>query len=214
MHPTMQRVYMAFEAVDGYNPFKRQTSLGKLLNESNQTVKNWEQRGVSKNALDKIAKLYAFNPEWIMTGEGYPHLENLIGQIGNKLISRHVPLVNFKDVDRLLEGTEDPHEYVVCYLPCPIRHSEKTFAIVLQSEHRGFMPHEVVFIDPTKECNIGDDVLARINIDGQYNVLRKVSNDERGEQFLLALSDSSLPRIVYMNDSTIIGKAICAMRKL
>lgn len=214
MHPTMQRIYLMFEDIEGFNKFKRQTSLGKLLDESNQTVKNWEQRGVSKYALDKIAKLYGLNPVWITTGEGEARLDNIAGQIGNRTIARHLPLINFKDVDKLLEGTEDQSEFVICYLPCPVRHSEKTFGVFLPSEHKGFFPHEVVFIDPEAECSIGDDVLARILVDGEYNVLRKVSNDERGEQFLLALSESNLPRIIYMNDANIIGRAICAMRKL
>lgn len=214
MHPSMQRLYLMFEDIEGFNKFKRQTSLGKLLDESNQTVKNWEQRGVSKYALDKIAKLYGINPEWVFTGEGAARLDSVAGTIGSRTIARHLPLINFKDIDRLLEGKDDQKEFVIAYLPCPVRHSAKTFGVFLPSDHKGFFPHEVVFIDPESECSIGDDVLARILVDGEYNVLRKVSNDERGEQFLLALSESNLPRIIYMNDANIIGRAICAIRKL
>lgn len=214
MHPTMERVYNAFEQFDGFNPFKRQTSLGKLIDETNQTVKNWETRGVSKNAVNKIAKLYGLNPDWVMTGVGNMFLKTDAGTLNNQLVTRFVSLINFKDIDRFLSKGDGYLDCVISRLPCPVRHSDQTFAIALHTDHAGYLPNEIVFIDPTEESAVGDDVLAKIISEGQYNVLRKVSNDERGEQFLLALSESNLPKIAYMQDAKILGKAICAVRKL
>lgn len=214
MHPTMQRVYSAFENYDGFNPFKRQTSLGKLIDETNQTVKNWEKRGISKNALDKIKKMYGIDTHWIMTGEGKMFAENEAGVMNNQRVTRFVPLINFKDIDRYFADDKEYTEYVIARIPCPVRHGAHTFAVALHADHAGYLPNEIVYIDPDQESAVGDDILAKIKGDSEYNVLRKLSNDERGEQFLLAISESSLPKVIYMSDAHVLGKAICAMRKL
>lgn len=72
MHPHMSRIYAELEKNHGevFNVYARQTSLGKILGESNQTVKNWESRGISKNGMHKLVRIIGFEPKWILTGTG------------------------------------------------------------------------------------------------------------------------------------------------
>jgi hypothetical protein len=67
MHETMARLYLAakrLKAVEG------QTPLANVLNESPQTVKNWESRGVSFQGALKAQDALGCNANWILSGEG------------------------------------------------------------------------------------------------------------------------------------------------
>lgn len=72
MHPSMSRIYAELERshADKFNYYSRQTSLGKIIGESNQTVKNWESRGISKNGMYKLVRIIGFEREWINKGTG------------------------------------------------------------------------------------------------------------------------------------------------
>ena len=209
MHPTMSRVYGAFSDIEGFNQFKRQTTLGKLIDESNQTVKNWEARGVSKNALDKMARLYGINPDWVMTGAGEMYLAGLQG---GRVVSRYTPVVNMAKVGSFLNGDVDA---VVAEMPCPVRHSGNSFGIVLHTEHHGFASGEIVFIDPNETAEMGDCALIEHSNAETVHVLRRVAVDESGKAFYLSLvDDTALPRALYDGDVKVVGRAICAVRRL
>ncbi len=45
-------------------------ALARLLGESDQTMKNWQVRGVPKNKLFLIEEQIGVNPKWVHTGEG------------------------------------------------------------------------------------------------------------------------------------------------
>lgn len=67
MHPSAERLYMAAEHLCGVTG---QSAVARLLNESPQTVKNWETRGVSKAGVLSAQAIIGSNPLWLATGEG------------------------------------------------------------------------------------------------------------------------------------------------
>lgn len=67
MHPTMERLYQAAQALKGLT---KPTEIGKLLDELPQTVNNWERRGISKGGAIKAQKFIGCDSDWLLTGEG------------------------------------------------------------------------------------------------------------------------------------------------
>jgi phage repressor protein C with HTH and peptisase S24 domain len=67
MHPQMERLYTAaLELRRADNP----SAVARLLEESPQTVHNWEGRGISAAGLLKAQKLVGCRAEWLATGQG------------------------------------------------------------------------------------------------------------------------------------------------
>lgn len=67
MHETMKRLYEAARLLRGA---KSPTEVAKLLDESQQTVKNWEYRGISKAGLLKAQDFIGCRAEWVRDGKG------------------------------------------------------------------------------------------------------------------------------------------------
>lgn len=67
MHPVTEPLYNAAQALRGISG---QSAVARALNESPQTVKNWETRGVSKAGALKAEELLGVRAAWLLTGEG------------------------------------------------------------------------------------------------------------------------------------------------
>lgn len=67
MHPVTQRLY---EAAKSLHNISGQSAVARAMNESPQTVKNWEARGVSKAGILRAAEILGVRTAWLMTGEG------------------------------------------------------------------------------------------------------------------------------------------------
>lgn len=67
MHPQMERLFTAALDLRGAdNP----SAVARLLEESPQTVHNWERRGISAAGLLKAQKRVGCRAEWLATGQG------------------------------------------------------------------------------------------------------------------------------------------------
>jgi phage repressor protein C with HTH and peptisase S24 domain len=94
MHLQMKRLYEAAEALAG---LKTQAEIARALNQSQQTVNNWEARGISKAGLLKAQSAIGCSATWLETGvppmalaprlvaDGSPAL--VPGQDGNPFLS-------------------------------------------------------------------------------------------------------------------------------
>jgi len=67
MHDTMKRLYSAADAIMRVTG---QKAVADLLGESQQTVNNWENRGVSRDGRLKAQATFGCNATWIETGKG------------------------------------------------------------------------------------------------------------------------------------------------
>jgi phage repressor protein C with HTH and peptisase S24 domain len=65
MHEQMKRLYEAAEALAG---LKTQAEIARALNQSQQTVNNWEARGISKAGLLKAQSAIGCSATWLETG--------------------------------------------------------------------------------------------------------------------------------------------------
>lgn len=78
MHETTKRLYQA--ALEIHNQ-SGQSAVARLLNESPQTVKNWESRGVSKQGAIKIEQQLGVRASWLLTGHGPMHTQTQVALI-------------------------------------------------------------------------------------------------------------------------------------
>lgn len=67
MHIQMERLYQAAKALRGISS---QAELARALNQSSQTINNWEARGISKAGLLKVQAEIGCSATWLETGEG------------------------------------------------------------------------------------------------------------------------------------------------
>jgi hypothetical protein len=67
MHKTTERLYLAAAEL---RKIKGQSQIARLLNESPQTVKNWETRGVSLPGALKAQTTLGVSAAWLLEGTG------------------------------------------------------------------------------------------------------------------------------------------------
>lgn len=67
MHNSADRLYQAAKHL---RDVTGQSAVARLLNESPQTVKNWETRGVSRSGAMKAEDVLGVRANWLITGEG------------------------------------------------------------------------------------------------------------------------------------------------
>jgi phage repressor protein C with HTH and peptisase S24 domain len=66
MHETMVRLYEAAKALKGLDS---PTDVAKALNQSQQTVNNWERRGMSQGGMLKAQTAIGCSATWLLTGQ-------------------------------------------------------------------------------------------------------------------------------------------------
>ncbi|KAI3591628.1 hypothetical protein D9X30_3453 [Cupriavidus sp. U2] len=67
MHPTMVRLY---EAARTLKNLETPTDVARALNQSQQTVNNWERRGMSRPGMIEAQKHIGCSATWLQTGKG------------------------------------------------------------------------------------------------------------------------------------------------
>lgn len=67
MHATMVRLY---EAARSLKNLETPTDIARALNQSQQTVNNWERRGMSRVGMIEAQKLIGCSATWLQTGKG------------------------------------------------------------------------------------------------------------------------------------------------
>lgn len=67
MHASTERLYQAAKQM---RDVSGQSAVARLLNESPQTVKNWETRGVSRAGAMTAESVIGVRAAWLLTGEG------------------------------------------------------------------------------------------------------------------------------------------------
>lgn len=67
MHASAERLYQAAKEL---RQTEGQSAVGRLLNQSAQTMNNWEARGVSKQGALIAEKELGVSPNWVLSGDG------------------------------------------------------------------------------------------------------------------------------------------------
>jgi len=67
VHETMSRLYLAAKEL---RQASRPAHVARLLNISQQTLKNWEERGMSSEGILRAAEVLGCRPIWLAKGTG------------------------------------------------------------------------------------------------------------------------------------------------
>ena len=67
MHITTERLY---QAVAELHRIHTPADLAPALKVSHQTLRNWEQKGISKKGMQEVRLALGISPEWLATGQG------------------------------------------------------------------------------------------------------------------------------------------------
>jgi SOS-response transcriptional repressor LexA len=161
MHPVTERLYKAAQALRNISG---QSAVARALNESPQTVKNWETRGVSKAGALKAEEFLGVRAAWLFTGEGsmgggftsnvqpaplgmrpYPVISSVQAGMLKEICAPYSPGDGF-DVEY---GDDDTSKW--------------SFFLEIEGDSMlpDFRPGDRVLIDPDVSPNPGDYVAAR-----------------------------------------------------
>jgi phage repressor protein C with HTH and peptisase S24 domain len=176
MHDSAERLYQAARALRNADG---QSAVARLLNESPQTVHNWEIRGVSKQGALKAQSLIGCDAGWLLLGIGMmiePRREHhpvppqkfhevpVVGQgSGGDMPERiwtdgDFPVGATNDYAEV--ASPDPHAFII--------------RVVGLSMLPRFNPGEYALVEPGTEPDLEDDVLVRLR-NGQTMIKRLLS---------------------------------------
>lgn len=91
MHDTMKRLY---SVVNEKYKIDNPSGLARLLNQSPQTIGNWEDRGISRKGMIEAAKMLGINIYWLESGIGDIYMD----ENKNNLNSDNIVINQYVDV--------------------------------------------------------------------------------------------------------------------
>lgn len=172
MHPQMERLYRAAKEL---KKIGSQAELARALNQSSQTVNNWEARGISKAGLVKAQAEIGCSAMWLVTGEGamvpggsaavattqQPFDQNVKSA---SMGMRPIPVISAVQAGALTD-MESPYPVGAGYAYEYTDQDLSAWAFALDIEGLSMMPEfrpgDRIIIEPELEPNPGDFVVAR-----------------------------------------------------
>lgn len=88
-HETVIRLFNAAKTKGKNTP----AETARLLNISQQTLKNWESRGISAKALPEVAQVLGVSETWLRTGEGTPTMPLINPDLPHEAKDIHRPML-------------------------------------------------------------------------------------------------------------------------
>lgn len=180
MHETAKRLYEAALDLKG---IKGKSNLARYLNESPQTLKNWEMRGVSKAGMVKAEALIGCRTRWLDSGNGPREIGSLAKGLLESFYANNdklhqVPVVGksmgglpdriFTDEGRPINGHDDYAEIF----------SSDPASFLVRVDGNSMWPKyaqgDYALVEPGTDPEIEDDVLLR-TVNGEVMLKRLIS---------------------------------------
>lgn len=175
MHETMERLY---KAAKDLAQIEGQSALARYLDETPQTVNNWEARGISKAGIIKANQKLGVEINWLKTGIGRITQRPLGAFEVNHAKLAMVPVVGksmgglperiFLDEGRTVDGFDDYAEVF----------SADSNAFVVRVDGSSMYPKytqgEYALVEPNTDPEPEDDVLVRLTT-GEVMLKRLIS---------------------------------------
>ena len=206
MHNTMKRLYEVAKEKFG---IEGQSDLAKKLNQSPQTLNNWEARGMSKAGILIASK--ALNIDAIYIESGTLNTRNVIPNTSPApSVKGEVPVISWVQAGTWNEAMDCERQDDLNYLPCISNHSECSFALRVRGDSmtapygKTYPEGCIIFVDPEiRMPSSGDRIIAKVN--GEAEVTFKVFMKE-GEKIWLKPLNSQHPIIT--DEFKVLGKVI------
>lgn len=194
-----------------------QRALARAAGVEPQAVTKWLKGAVPKpEQLERIASWVGIDYSVLRVLADSPRLsDSPIDASGLREVSTSsgdVPLISWTTAGHWGD-VEDPYAPGVAetWLPCPDRHSSRTFALEIQGvsmENPGgedsFRDREIIYVDPLIQPEHGDYVVARLDDDGKATFKQLIIEGDR--KVLKALNPAWNPRLIELDENaSIIG---------
>ena len=205
MHETAVRLY---EAAKDLRRIEGQSAVARALNESPQTVRNWEIRGVSKSGAVKAQHAFGCDANWILNGTGVMELRATNSLVAPLFVAE--PWTEFQPVrpnrihavpvigqgaggdlpERVWTDGDYPvgvtDEYAEVASTDPHAFIVKVVGVSMVPK---FTPGEYALVEPGTDPDLEDDVLVRLT-NGQTMIKRLLSR--RGHIRLGSYNDATV----------------------
>ncbi len=172
-------------------------------------------RILKTTSIVSLARALRCDPHWLESGEGSPQWDGKENLNPGPEFKGLVPLISLVQAGSWSEIAEtfqpgDAEEW----LPCPRRHSSKTFCLTVKGDsmhNPGSKPSyadgDIIFVDPELAAQVGDRVVVRL--DEKDEATFKQLMEEDGRRYLKALNPDWKPRYIEINgNATICGVVI------
>jgi len=177
----------------------------------------------------KAAQLFGLAPEWLARGKGLKkspaNQTNVTKQVDAPRADTNVmqgpqaqgmvPLISLVQAGNwsAIADTFQPGDAEE-WLPCPRRHSSKTFCLTVKGDSMhspgakpSYADGDIIFVDPEMAAQVGDRVVVRL--DDKDEATFKQLMEEDGRRYLKALNPDWKPRYIEINgNATICGVVI------
>jgi len=176
------------------------------------SIERGESKDLKATTLKGLAKALQVTPEWLETGKEQPKFDNNITPIPNL---GKVPLISFVQAGDWAECV-DPYPVGTGedMIECPVPHSENTFALRVSGESMEprFHSGEIIFVDPCRQAENKDFVVAKLDHQNAATFKQLVIED--GNMMLKALNpDWPTHYMPIDEDAHIIGKVIARLEQ-
>lgn len=100
------------------------------------------------------------------------------------------------------------------WLPCPVKHGEGTYALIVRGQsmynptgERSFKDGDIIFVDPTLDAQNKDFVIARLDNESEATFKQLIVED--GQKMLMAINPDWKPKFIPINgNASILGVVI------
>lgn len=157
--------------------------------------------------VESIAKALGVSTAYLWKGE----ITSLDANVEPAPADRgKVPLISFVQAGLWCEAIE-PYSFANAeeYLPCPVPHSDLTYALTVRGESmynphgpRSFRPGDIIYVDPMREPENGSLVIAKL-VDDQESTFKQLIIEGRS-RYLKALNPSWPEPFIAINEEVVI----------
>lgn len=196
MHESMGRLYLAARQLKGADT---PSEVARLLDESPQTLNNWEKRGISKNGYLKAQRLIGCRSEWLEDGQGDM---SLLGISANtvriasatggvavspdyldteaRLHTRRLPRLRWEQVGEL-QMTQLENISPTGFIDTPFESAPGSYCLVLEDEAMlpEYAPGAVIQVEPATNAKHGEDIV--VLLPSGRAIMRRLIDAEDGQ---------------------------------
>lgn len=209
MHASMQRLY-DLSGLKG-------SALARKMNASQQSINNWQIRGLSKDAAIKASKIFGSSVEWLLEGTGQPPANGVQKNV-EPITARMLPILSWVQAGNMTR-TEPISQLDITDWHPEIGNCGGPSCFFLRvtgiSNHPVYQEGDLIMVNPTiqpDKLQSGDMVVVRVDDDATF---KRLVIEPSGQRYLQALNPHWTPNIIpFMEDMQLVGQVVDAVRPI
>lgn len=196
-----------------------QEDLARRLKVTKGTISQWEQGRTTPSGenLYNLARAFGVSARWVLQGgdqsAGAGSVEPSVEPISFR--AKLVPEISWVSAGAWSEVCHiesDPD--ALNWYPCPVSASDSTFVLRVVGESMApeYPPGRIIFVDPDRQAESGDDVVASMTDTNEATFKRFIEEPGSGKMLKALNPDWKDPYIKINGNCRIVGVVIADMR--